>query len=225
MALLTNASTAFAIGDVVDFSYINRGPKKLPIHWTQTNDPSSLLAHAADYVVGRNGSDMWTVVPSEYIWSQWSWFKRLVLSGLEESQSRVVRLGDWVDQSMIELLISCLCSGEGRTIELTSAITLLEHAKELDFVDDAGNPTASFAHRLTNCALTSCITPTTVRSRVGHLKAYDLFGFTSKVEDLIDHLLRKDQPSDLTQVFEELSADLLIKIKNHALAKKTGSKK
>lgn len=63
---------------------------------------------------------------------------------------RVLGLGNWMDQSSLELLIKSLCRGEIGTLDGIHALEMLGHAKELELVDDAGIPTSSFAHLLLN---------------------------------------------------------------------------
>lgn len=62
-------------------------------------------------------------------------------------------------------------------------------------------------------------------NRLKQLKEYDALGFTSKVEDLIRHLLMKEEPTDFSQVFEELTPELFIKVQSEVLRRKEASKK
>lgn len=220
MTLFTNVSTAFVIEEVVDFGSINFGPKKLTIHWHNTDDPASLLRHPSDYVFGRTGSHMWAIVPSEYVWSQWPWFKRLVASGMEESTTRIVRLGKWMDQPTIELIVSCLCRGEIFKLEVDSAKLMVRHAKEYGFVDDIGVPTSCFAHLFMNCVCSGRFSPTRDHNKLLQLQIYHDLGFDAKALDLMGHVTNKDHPSSLADALDELSLELLTKIRDVRLKQK-----
>ena len=224
MTLFTNAGAVFVIEDAVSFAYINRGPKKWVIQWQQTDDPSSLFRHPSDYIFGRAGSDMWTAVPSEYVWAQWSWFKRLVASGMEESKTRIIRFGSWMDQPTIELLVSCLCRGEAYKIEVESAKHMVRHAKEYGFVDDQGIPTSCFAHMFVNSVSSCRFSATRDHNKLLQLQIYHDLGFEAKTLDLMGHVTNKDHPSSLADALDELSLDLLIKFRELRIKQKQKQK-
>lgn len=215
MSLFTVENAPVPISEIIDFAYFNRGPKKLTFEWQQTDDPSSLLRHPSDFVFGLDDSDKWIVLPAEYVWSQWSWFRRLVTSGLEESKTRVVRLNKSLEQSVLELLVSCLARCESLPIDRKDTSYALANAKELEIVDDQGRPTSSFAHRYINTLLNAKFQETRAENRIAQLKAYSELGFSHKVEDLMDHITMKDHASDLVEVLKALTPELLVKFQEH----------
>ena len=214
MSLLTVENPPVPISEIINFACINRGPKRLAIPWQLTDDPSSLLRHPSDFAFGLSDSDKWCVIPSEYVWPQWSWFRRLVTSGMEESKTRIVRFNEPLKQSTLELLVSCLTGCESWDIKCPDAHDALAKAKELELVDDQGLP-SSFSHRFINTLLSVRFLPTRKNNRMDQLNAYYELGFTHKVDDLMDHILMKDHASDLGDVLKALSPELLFEFQQH----------
>ena len=220
MSLFTIEKAPASLVESIDFACINRGPKKLAIKWQQTEHPSSLLRHPSDFAFGRTNFNMWCVLPSEYAWSQWSWFRRLVTSGMDESKTRIVRFNESLEQAELQLLVSCLVGCDSIPISSDKMPYLLENAKEFDLVDDQGLPTSSFAHRFINALLSRTFSATDISNRLAQLKVYHALGFTHKVDDLMDHMLMKGHQSDLGEVIEGLSPEFLTKFRSYIARKK-----
>ena len=228
-SLFNVENAAFPISKIIDFAYINRGPKKLTREWKQTDDPSSLLKRPRDFAFGVTGSNKWIVLPAEYVWSQWSWFRHLVTSGLEESNTRIVRFQEPLTrivrfqeplEESLEILFSCLVRRDHWDINPEDAEDALAEAKELELVDEEGLPTSSFASCFVNSLLNSSFKETRVQNRMEQMEAYYELGFSHKFKDLLDHILMKDHPSDYLEILKEITPELLVKFQKHLASKK-----
>lgn len=196
----------------LDFSTIALGPSVVDLSWVVSNHPSALL-RTSDYAFGICGQDNWLVVPGEYIWPQWSWFRNWLDS--QVSETRIVRFdGRWMNKIMLEAILSSMCHGSKEfKLDMVSCTTLLEHVKELEICGGKNDavPTSICFHPLvahlkqTNSDLTS------ISEVQNHHELNDSFDFVKMEENFIDQILQAEVPMTITDAFEQLELDLIIK--------------
>lgn len=186
------------------------------------DSPEKLLRNPTDFVFGFDSSSpyrhCWIVASGVYLFPQWQYFKRLVTSALAEASTRIIRMPHWVTANILLSILRPMHCGKSPSFILldAEALTLLEHARELELVDDAGAPVGCFVNLLNKC-FDHSFPPTSDANILLHYTKFSRLRMDPKLDELALTLSRREIPQIMARVAKELSyeqiADLFIRIK------------
>lgn len=181
--------------------------------------PESFLWSNNDYVFGFDEksdlSHCWIVVSGVYLWPRWTWFRqRIAFSGATPAE-RVFRMPLWVNANiLLSILNSMHLARAPFVLTELDAVVLLEHARELDLVDENGAPVGCFVRLLQNCFEAS-FPPLSERNILSHYSKYFKLNITPKLDELVNTLVMNNSPfiSNLAELEMEQIVDLFSRIK------------
>lgn len=179
------------------------------------DNAESLIRHPTDFVFGFDETSefrhCWIVASAVYVWPQWNFFRRLLESSLAEASSRVVRMPSWVTASILLSILNMMHHTSAPSFILTNqeALTLLEHARELELVDTLGVPLGSFVPLLQKCYDHS-FPPWSETNILSHYANFHRLGMDTKMTELASELVRADFPSMLTRIARELNSEQIV---------------
>lgn len=181
--------------------------------------PESFLWTNNDYVFGFDEkSDLahcWIVVSGVYLWPRWTWFRQRVAFSSATPADRVFRMPLWVNANiMLSILNAMHLAHAPFVLSELDAVVLLEHARELDLVDDTGAPVGCFVKLLQNCFEAS-FPPLSERNILSHYSKYFKLNISAKLDELVNKLVVNHSPfiSNLAELEMEQIVDIFSRIK------------
>ena len=152
------------------------------------------------------------------LYAHWPWFKGLIDSGLQESKTRIIILPHQsFEASALKAVVTMLQFGQMeslRSLPLSDAISILEHASEFQLVALNGKPLPRIAPLLRACeakafpplAADNCWSQLRLAHSIGSPKYSDIIQF-------IIETIKTLTMDELASLPEELSVELIRKLK------------
>lgn len=194
--------------------------------------PEQFLKRPNDYIFGFEDSSTfahcWVVASGVYLWDNWAWFRNRVAPipksedlielpkrHAEWRTSHVLRMPSWMTANiLISILNTMFQSSPAFLLTELEAVTLLEHAKEMELVDSDGVPTTRFMSLLQQSSEHS-FPPLTEKNIISHYAKYHKLGITPKLDELAGYLAKQVHQGlfGLAELDMEIIADLFSRIK------------
>ena len=114
-------------------------------------DPKLALQFKTDYIFGANHH--WTIAKGWILFPRWSWFKRLIDSGMEESKTRVVSMPPWVTVNIMHAIIKTVYQQNTGSVPLSEEemTLILEKGSEIGLVDSSKYAITPFDSLIGRC--------------------------------------------------------------------------
>ena len=114
-------------------------------------DPKRALQHQTDFIFGA--SHHWTIAKGWVLYPRWSWFKKLINSGMEESKTRVVSMPPWVTVNIMHAIIKTVYQQNTGSVPLSEEemILILEKGSEIGLVDSSKYAITPFEPLVARC--------------------------------------------------------------------------
>ena len=123
-------------------------------------NPKRALSCETDFAFASNNH--WTIAKGWVLYPRWSWFKRLIDSGLEESKARIITMPAWVTVNIMHTIIKTVYHQYTTSIQLSNEemTLILEKGFELDLLDASGEVVSPFGPLIERCRMMLLRPPT-----------------------------------------------------------------
>ena len=148
-----------------------------------------------------------------YLYTRWAWFKRLVEFGGAEKQTRVAEMPGWMNPVDLGAILGCVHGVRyDGPLDRPAALNLLEHRHEMELVDRDGNPHPTFAE-LHNACMKLLFPIIRLENVLDQVSSYHRIGEMAKVKELLTAIVSGTYDLPAMKLFDELSAELLVLLK------------
>lgn len=219
-----NMLLAFAVSTIKDTKSTNIVAKEVPLRGLPkvqlkpaalTFFPKALLTKPNDFLFQLSPPHARHVILGDmlYLYTRWNWFKRLIDVGGAEKKNRIAEMPSWMSLPCARAILSCVHSNSfGEVLSTSDSLELLDHRREMDFVDSNDVPIEPFKPLIEACQ--EVLFPITNTTNVlKQIQSYHRLAMTSKVKELLGLVASGFYPVGALNLLDELSSDLLTQLK------------
>ena len=166
-------------------------------------DPKRFLQSKTDFAFGFD--QRWTIAKGWVLYPRWSWFKRLIDSGMEESKTHLVSMPLWVTSNIFYAIILTLYQQSTGSSHLSheEMVLILEKGSELNLVDESKCAVTPFDPLIARCKA-MLINTTTLATCLRMLKLYHRLGLGAELESTIKFIVANKKYLNLLTLDPEL---------------------